>query len=1035
MMIKGQVISGEFGKILIRQKSDQSLELGELLVSDAENNKTILQVFSLLYGSQISDKNLELISGLKLEEDNDLEFLDPKLRNYTLAYIKPLVTTSKNSFKLCKTLPSFFSSVREITAEDLKFISTPKNPLFVGKLRSGSKILDVDINLPGDEVFSHHILISATTGRGKSLDENEEVLIKQNDKFSINSIGELVNNNSNFKGSKVLSMNPKNYSTDFKKIIKFVKHKAPKFMYLVTTESGREVMVTKDHNLHILRNGKLKLLKTQEITKEDYLPLPLKINTKSNQKEIDIFELLKDNNKVYVSYNKKIINKLRSKEECVGLLSRFKKPSQRYKEFIIDKKKIKITDLISLLKKDLSYKDLKSIELTDRTNSIKLKAIYPITKEFLQLLGYYIAEGDCPNDNCFRISSSERLIVKHLKTILKKIGLNYSFIKKERKNKGVAVSSSIFTKLLKKLHIGTNSESKQLPTLFMNLSDKDLKELLKTYFEGDGGVDIETTTKSRRIKISTTTKSKKLASELGFALLRFGILARIKKRICRAYNTNHQGDVYYRVSISGKSDLKTFLSEIGFYSSRKNNILKDRFDYNENTNVNIIPVNPYDFKRLRLETKLIQKQFSSKLGYSQQIISLIESGKRRPSRELFNKSLLRFNNFKELKYLANFRWDEIKEIKKIRYNKKYVYDLTIKDNKTFLAGHGGLFVHNSNLTSVVLWDQIDKEYCGILVLDPHDEYYGRNKLGLKDHPQKEKVVYYTAKNPPPGCKTLKINLKLIKPHHFNGVIEFSDPQKQALNIYYREFGKKWIEMLILERKLESSSFKEDTLAVVKRQLLYLLDLEFTQGQLFCSGVFDLQAGESTIDDICSELEHSKTVIIDTSNFAGSVELLIGSLVSTELLNKYKSYKMKGQLDNKPVISIVLEEAPRVLGKDVLEKGSNIFATIAREGRKFKVGLTAITQLPSMIPREILANMNTKIILGIEMKPERQAIIESASQDLSEDDKNIASLDKGEAIITSNFTKFATPISIPFFDELVKKEQQNINIKKDFTGII
>ena len=61
-------------------------------------------------------------------------------------------------------------------------------------------------------------------------------------------------------------------------------------------------------------------------------------------------------------------------------------------------------------------------------------------------------------------------------------------------------------------------------------------------------------------------------------------------------------------------------------------------------------------------------------------------------------------------------------------------------------------------------------------------------------------------------------------------------------------------------------------------------------------------------------------------------------------------------------------------------------------------------------------MNTKIILGIEMEPERNAIIESASQDLSKDGRNIASLDIGEAVITSNFTKFAIPISIPLFDK-------------------
>jgi len=331
----------------------------------------------------------------------------------------------------------------------------------------------------------------------------------------------------------------------------------------------------------------------------------------------------------------------------------------------------------------------------------------------------------------------------------------------------------------------------------------------------------------------------------------------------------------------------------------------------------------------------------------------------------------------------------------------------------------------SVLISNILWNAVGRAYCGILVLDPHDEYYGRNKTGLKDHPNKENIVYYASKNAPIGTSTLRINLDAVKPHNFDGVIEFSDAQRQCLNLYYKEYGDKWVEAVILEKPLSiKDAFKSDTLAVVKRRLLYLLDLEFQNSQLFCNGVFQLNSGFTTINDICRHLEEGRIVIIDTSSFSGSVELLIGSLIANEVFNKYKYYKMTGNLDLKPVISIVLEEAPRVLGKDVLETGSNIFSTIAREGRKFKVGLTAITQLPSLIPREILANMNTKIILGIEMKPERQAIIESASQDLSDDDRTIASLDIGEALITSNFARFVTPIGIPFFEDVVKKTTSN-----------
>jgi uncharacterized protein len=502
-MIKGQIISGAFGKIIAREKSDEKLEIGELLIADTQDSKILLQVYDLIYGSQISQQNLELISGMNLEDNTNFDFMDAQIRNYNLAFMKNLITISTKRSKICKTLPSFFSNIRQVEESDLNFLTKPQNPFFLGNLRSGSKTLDVDIFLDGSKVLSHHILVAGTTGRGKSV-----------------------------------------------------------------------------------------------------------------------------------------------------------------------------------------------------------------------------------------------------------------------------------------------------------------------------------------------------------------------------------------------------------------------------------------------------------------------------------------------------------------------------------------------LLSDILWNSIAQEYCGILVLDPHDEYYGRSKLGLKDHPRKDHVVYYTPKNAPTGTKSLKINIELIKPHHFNGVIEWSQAQREALIAYYRNYGKSWIQAIVLNKKVVG--FNEATIAVLKRRLLNILDLDFDGQQLFSKGVFDLNAGLTTIHDICDELQQSKTVIIDTSNFAGSTEILIGSLVATEILSKYKNYKTIGILDEKPVISIVLEEAPRVLGKEVLEKGSNIFATIAREGRKFKVGLTAITQLPSLIPRQILANMNTKIILGIEMAPERQAIIESASQDLSEDNRNIASLDVGEAIITSNFSKFALPIKVPFFEDIAKKDIEKKEVKKDFS---
>jgi hypothetical protein len=54
-----------------------------------------------------------------------------------------------------------------------------------------------------------------------------------------------------------------------------------------------------------------------------------------------------------------------------------------------------------------------------------------------------------------------------------------------------------------------------------------------------------------------------------------------------------------------------------------------------------------------------------------------------------------------------------------------------------------------------------------------------------------------------------------------------------------------------------------------------------------------------------------------------------------------------------------------------------------------------------------------------MATERHAVINSAAQDLTEDDRAIASLDKGEAIVSSIFANFALPIQIPLFEEYIK----------------
>lgn len=334
----------------------------------------------------------------------------------------------------------------------------------------------------------------------------------------------------------------------------------------------------------------------------------------------------------------------------------------------------------------------------------------------------------------------------------------------------------------------------------------------------------------------------------------------------------------------------------------------------------------------------------------------------------------------------------------------------------------------SNLVKTMMWHALDSDGVGALVLDAHDEYYGRHGRGLGDHPRAaSRLAYYTPSSPPAGAHRLTINLSLVEPAHFEGIVEFSDAQLQALRTYRQAFGRQWIAKILTEAadslSMDVGEVKKATLSVIRRKLRLLLGLSLDSDRNLISrhSVFDATThGTGTVATIVAQIKEGRVVVLDTSRLGTDAELLVGNVIATSLFEEYRNAKAEGTLDSLPVAAVVIEEAPRVIGTDVLKSDNeSIYATIAKEGRKFRVGLVAITQLSSVIPKTILANMNTKIILGNEMRQEREAIIASASQDLSADDRNIASLDKGEAIVSSIFVPFAMPVKIPLFDDLVR----------------
>jgi len=126
----------------------------------------------------------------------------------------------------------------------------------------------------------------------------------------------------------------------------------------------------------------------------------------------------------------------------------------------------------------------------------------------------------------------------------------------------------------------------------------------------------------------------------------------------------------------------------------------------------------------------------------------------------------------------------------------------------------------------------------------------------------------------------------------------------------------------------------------------------------------IDVGESfgiEIGEIVREVDSGNTVILDVSQLS-STQADLAVLTITRRVFEDRLEAGVEVSSKKPVVSIVSEEAPLYLSTERVRTPFNPFARVAREGRKFGVGLLAITQLATMIDKQLLGNFNTFIVM-------------------------------------------------------------------------
>ncbi len=190
-----------------------------------------------------------------------------------------------------------------------------------------------------------------------------------------------------------------------------------------------------------------------------------------------------------------------------------------------------------------------------------------------------------------------------------------------------------------------------------------------------------------------------------------------------------------------------------------------------------------------------------------------------------------------------------------------------------------------------------------------------------------------------------------------------------------------------------------------------------------SSILNISAG-----NILSHFELGKANIIDLGSVDETAAEIIVSHILRNALKNNKEWLKNPESEKLSLthpVFFVLEEAHILAPKNRNTNCKLWISRIAREGRKFGLGLCLVSQSPKSIDPDSLSQANNMIILRL-VEPKDQHHVQSASESLSDDlVKQLPSLNIGEAIILGLMSKIPALVKISEHEN--KKFGQDLNV--------
>ncbi|MBI5229199.1 DNA topoisomerase VI subunit B [Candidatus Micrarchaeota archaeon] len=479
-----------------------------------------------------------------------------------------------------------------------------------------------------------------------------------------------------FKKFSVLCFDKNTLSLKFKQVKSVHRHKmnTGEKIYELNLVGGRSVKVTRHHSLFTLEEGRVKPVLAEELSVGNVVIVPRTPWAGLNQlEELNLIELALELNdeelKDFSVYGVKklLYNNRDILDEIKSQLS----PRDRHYTFYSyymsrDRLPITLLRILSKEKRKLFYNCLVGI----RNSRHKLPAVLPVSRELMQAIGLYVAEGNT-RKSLYSISlsfgSHEDLLIEFTKKIFERI-FGFSPSSKPAHSTAVNItlhSSTVAFLFAKLLGCGFNAREKKVPWIVFNVSQDLAKDFLFAYLAGDGYPSeklfsaLLTGNYCVSGKITLATASKELSVTMQYLFSSLGYTYSYQEKPAES-----------RILFGAQANFgKSYVIE--FYTKQKNSL------------INYYPLEPGVGEITDSRLKYALQKRNQKYVTFEKISSLHKQNSAKISLEA-----LAFSN-------SGLGILQISSINEHDATGEYVYDYSVEEDENFVGGFGAICLHNS----------------------------------------------------------------------------------------------------------------------------------------------------------------------------------------------------------------------------------------------------------------------------------------------------------------------------------------------------